>query len=623
MKVTFLDYESFYSNEYSLRKMTPLEYILDPRFEAIGVAVQEEVGGTPYWVDGEDIPALFNDLDTEGSAFVYHNALFDAGITTWRYGVTPKVTFDTLGIARAMCGHELKSLSLDNVARHLGLGVKGNTIHKVIGMNGAAIKAAGLYDSYVDYALGDVALCAGIFQKLVIEGKFPASELRIMDMVIRCTTHSKMHLDQTVLAEHLHKVRADKELLLTQAMMLGLDGKDALMSNDKFAEVLRRLGVEPPTKISLTTGKEAYAFAKTDEAFVALAEHEDPAVQTVVAARFGHKSTLEETRTERFLKLAQLHWPDGKPARMPVPLRYGGAHTHRLSGEWSLNLQNMPRGGQLRRALIAPPDHLVVVADASQIEARMVAWFCGAWQLVQQFANKEDVYSSFASTVFGYPVSKANVAERFLGKTSILGMGYGVGWMKFQTTVKLQSKAQTGTVIELDDVEAKRIVDTYRGTYPEIPAMWRRLNGLIPHMNDPACHIEVGPVTIKHRSVLLPNGLSLKYHDLQYDDVEGWSYSYGGKRKRLYGGALLENIIQALARIVVMDAALRMERRLRKHGIWLALQVHDELGYIVPAKAAGIVKAILLEEMVRAPSWAPDLPLAAEASVGSSYGDAK
>jgi hypothetical protein len=620
MKVVFLDYESLYSAEYSLRKMTPVEYVLDPRFEAIGVAVKEGVDGTSYWVDGEDIPLLFQDLDTANSALVYHNALFDACITTWRFGVTPRVTIDTLGIARATLGHKLRSLSLDSVARELGLGVKGGAIHKVMGMGAAAIKQAGLYDSFVDYALNDVELCAGIFQKLVIEGKFPTQELRIMDMVIRCTTHPRLLLGRHVLAEHLHKVQHEKDLLLTQAMMIGLDSKAELMSDDKFAEALRRLGVEPPTKISKVTGREAYAFSKTDQEFIALEDHENPAVQVLVAARLGHKSTLEETRTQRFINIGNLAWPDGEPARMPFPLRYSGAHTHRLSGDWSLNMQNLSRGGSLRRALIAPPNHVVIAGDLSQIEARMVAWLAGCEKLVTQFANKEDVYSSFATALYGYPVSKANPDERFLGKTAILGCGYGLGWSRFQSGVAIQS----GGKIKLDDTEAQRVVTTYRTEYPEIPALWRELQNAIPQMTRPDCHIVIGPVTIKHESVLLPSGLSLKYHNLRLDaETNNWIYEYGGKTKKLYGGAFTENIVQALARIVVMDAAVRIERQVTPLGIWLALQVHDELGYVVPIGLAQQVKQIMLREMTRVPGWAPGLPLAAEVGTGDNYADAK
>ena len=618
MRTLFLDYETFYSNEYSLRRMTPVEYVLDPRFECIGCAVKWE-GEAARWIDGADLPEFFAGIDPADTSVVTHNALFDMCITAWVYNFVPRLMVDTLGIARATLGHALKSLSLASVAQHLGVGVKGGTVHKVIGMGAAAIRQAGLYDEYTAYALNDVELCAEIYELLVKRGRFPVRELAVMDMVLRCAVQPQIRADAATLSEHLAEVRSRKAHLLQR---VGLD-KSELMSNEKFAAALRQLGVEPPKKISLLTGKEAYAFAKTDPEFIALEDHADPEVQALVAARVGHKSTLEESRTERFLSIAMLTWRGNEQALMPMPLRYSGAHTHRLSGEWSLNVQNMPRGGALRRALIAPPGHVILAADASQIEARIVAWVCDQFDLVQQFANGEDVYSSFASVVFNKPINKKDhPVERFIGKTCILGMGYGVGWMKFQRTIKLQSKAQAGRLIELTDSEATDIVSKYRNTYRRIPTAWGLLNGYIDNLASGAGSATFGPCIFRKNAIELPSGLRLHYHDLQQKDGE-WQYTYGGKPKRLYGGALLENIVQALARIVVMDAGVRLQKRFHKMGVQLALQVHDELVYVVPENLADECKAIALEEMGRRPAWAQTLPLAAEAGYGPSYGDAK
>jgi DNA polymerase len=426
-------------------------------------------------------------------------------------------------------------------------------------------------------------------------------------------------IDQTVLAEHLASVRAKKAALLAQVSI----EKEELMSNEKFAAALTALGVDPPRKVSLTTGKETWAFSKTDPDFIALEEHDDPQVQALVAARLGYKSTLEESRTERFLSIARLTWPGKDDALMPMPLRYSGAHTHRLSGDWNLNVQNMPRGGALRSALIAPPGHVILAADASQIEARIVAWICDQFDLVKQFADGEDVYSSFASKVFERPINKkTDPAERFIGKTAILGLGYGLGWTKFQRTVKLQSKAQTGTRIELTDDEARKIVETYRTEYRHIPSVWRVLNNNINVLATGHGSFSLGPCGFGRGHITLPNGLRLSYYDLKSVDDE-WTYTFGGKPKRLYGGALLENIVQALARIVVMDAGVRIRKIFATYGIQLALQVHDELVFVVPEELAEVCKKIALDEMSRRPTWAPTLPLAAEADFGPSYGDAK
>ena len=619
MKTIFIDFETYYdTNGYSLRSMTPVEYVLDPRFECIGAAVAE--GNLPArWMEGKELAHYLAGIK-DRTTFVSHNALFDMSVLAWRFGYVPNLMVDTLGMARAMLAHECKSLSLASVAAHLGIGVKGTTVHRVAGMGSAAIKAAGIYEEYAEYSCNDTELARSIFFKLMERG-FPPAELLVMDTVLRCAIQPKFVLDQYALTEHLHATMQSKQTLLDRC---GLTSRDDLMSNEKFAVALEQLGVDPPRKVSLTTGKETWAFAKTDPAFVALDEHDDPDVQALVAARLGIKSTIEETRTQRLLNIARLDWR-GDNAWMPIPLKYSGAHTHRLSGDWKLNMQNLPRGGAMRKALAAPKGKVVVACDASQIEARLVAWFCGCTSLVQAFANGEDVYSSFASMVFGRTITKADKAARFIGKTAILGMGYGVGHEKARKTIKLQSKAQTGQVIDLSEEEARRIVTLYRTTYSEIPAMWRKLNEIIPKMTRRDCDLTLGPVRFLYEAIELPNGMRLRYHRLRNENDQ-WVYDFGGKTKRIYGGALLENIIQSLARIVVMDAAIRCRHRFARLGddeLHLAMQVHDELVYVVPEDIANVVKGTVLHEMTTRPSWAPDLPLAAEAEMGPTYGDAK
>jgi hypothetical protein len=618
VKKVVLDFETYYDSEYSLRKMTPVEYIMDPRFQIIGCAVIED-GRTIGFLSEGELFTYLEGLHGQSVLVISHNALFDMCILAWHFGYIPTLMADTLGMARAMLGHRLRSLSLDSVTSFLKLGVKGKTVHKVQGMSLQAIRQAGFFKEYAEYSIDDAVLSLRLYDHFVAEG-FPAAELLVMDTVIRCAVMPRFRLNQALLAEHLHATLQGKEQLLAST---GLDSRDDLMSNERFAQALRNLGVDPPMKISLTTGNETYAFAKTDQDFLALEEHENPDVQALVSARMGIKSTIEETRTQRLISIARIQWSEG-PGLLPIPLRYSGAHTHRLSGDWKLNMQNLPSRGnnKIREAIEAPPGHKAVGVDSSQIEARLAAWFCGAHDMVSAFANKEDVYSSFAADVFGYEVNKkSHPVERFVGKTGILGLQYGLGWPKFQSTVALQSKAQLGEEVLLSDAEASKVVETYRRRYFQIPRMWNVLNALIPRMCGGLWH-ELGPVAFMRHAVRLPSGLHLHYHNLQNKDGQWW-FEYGGKPKYLYGGKMLENIVQALARICVMDAAVRVRRRLEKLGIpvWLNLQVHDELVYVVPDAFVEMVTAIVMEEMNRRPKWAPDVPLDAEFGVGQSFGD--
>ena len=173
-----------------------------------------------------------------------------------------------------------------------------------------------------------------------------------------------------------------------------MDAKDTdevrakLASNPQFAEVLRSFGVEPPMKTSLTTGKETYALAKNDEGFIELSEHGNPVVQQLCSVRLGTKSTIEESRVERFIGIGARN-----KGLLPIPLKYYGAHTGRWSGLDSVNLQTLPSRDKAKKALknsiMAPPGHYIINCDSSQIEARVLAWWAGQDDVVEQFRNIE------------------------------------------------------------------------------------------------------------------------------------------------------------------------------------------------------------------------------------------
>jgi DNA polymerase len=621
MKQIVIDAETFYSKDYTLKRLTPVEYILDPRWELIGVAVKED-GGKTEFMEEDDFRRYLAQLPPK-VLMIAHNALFDFSILAWRFGYIPHLMVDTMGMARAILAKELRSMALKSIAIHLGIGAKGDTVYKVLGMGKAAIKAAGMWDAYAAYSCTDADLEWAAYQWFISVG-FPVSEIAVMDTVLRACIKPQFITDQTLLYEHLHATLKEKEALL---QLTGLGNRDALMSNDRFAEELEKLGVDPPRKISPITGKETYAFAKTDPDFVELEDHEDPRVQALVTARMGIKSTIEETRTQRLIAIGLLTWPSNLdlPARqhlLPMPLKYSGAHTHRLGGEWKLNMQNLPAraNNKIRLAIKAPPKKKVVAGDAAQIECRMAAEFCGCTELVTAFRDKREVYAEFATTVFGYPVTKAtHPVERFTGKTGILGLQYGLGHDKFQRTVKLKSKQELGQEINLSDERSIRTVSGYRAKYFQIPQMWRRLEGLIAQMTMRDCDVTVGPVQFLYEKIRLPNGLYLYFHNLRYENG-GWRFDYNGKTKYIYGGKLLENIIQALARIVIMDAAVRIRVMF---GLDLALQVHDELVYVVEEEIAQDVADVLVSQISIPPSWMPNVPLAAEAGIGDSYGGAK
>ena len=617
MKLVFMDFETYYSKEYTLKKLTPIEYILDSRFECHGMAVKQGLARKSEWVPGPEIPAYLHLLDRFEVAMVSHNALFDAAILAWRYNYVPVRLIDTLGMARAMLGHKLKSLSLNNVSQYLGFGMKGDTVNKTLGVHQSQLVwNVSLHNELAAYSCDDNDKCAQIFKALIKD--FPAKELDVMNLVIRACVLPQFKLNRTVLEQHMIRVLGDKRRALELAQVHDAGN---LRSNEKFAELLRELGVDPPMKVSLTTGKETYAFAKTDSSFIDLAEHDDPKVQALVAARLGHKSTLEETRTQKLLAISNLTWPVGE-RWMPVPLRFSGAHTHRLSGDMKLNMQNLPRRSALRRALVAPIGSQVISIDLAQIEARIVAWICEQLDLLEAFAMGTDVYSEFAETVFTLEVSRTvNPNMRFIGKTAILGLGYGMSHNKFMVSVKSGSKNQLGKVIEMLPAVAQKVVQVYRSKYSRIAGSWNRLQGVGMNTLANGGTWVFGPCIFGLNEIRLPNDLKLFYDDLQSmsqgGTINNWRFRYGGRFKFVYGAKLLENITQALAQIIIKELALRAQ----DEGMRFAHQVHDELLFVVKNKYVERTRERLLELAAIRPDWAPELPLASETKFGPSYGE--
>jgi len=603
VKILTVDFETYYSREFSLTKVTTEEYIRDERFEVIGASVQED-GGEPVWFSGgaQSMYQFLTRYDWANSLALAHNAPFDGAILSWVYGISPKGWLDTLSMGRALHGTEVGG-SLKVLAQHYGLGEKGTEVENALGLRRQDFSDAQL-SRYGEYCKNDVALTYALFQAMAND--FPPTELRLIDLTIKMFTEPVLQLDRDLLEDHLAAVRKHKE------EMLGAFDRDDLMSNPRFADLLKKLGVEPPMKLSPATGRETYAFSKTDEEFKALLEHDNEDVQALVSARLGTKSTIEETRTERFIGIAER-------GALPVPLRYYAAHTGRWGGDDKLNLQNLPRNSPLKSAIIAPDGYMMIDSDSSQIEARTLAWLAGQNDLVQAFEDGKDVYRIMASAIYGKPEADITKDERFVGKTTILGAGYGMGAVKFKAQLK-----NFGVDMELD--EAKRVIDTYRQTYPMIPELWKSAAAVLKAI------LQNQQTTLGRNGVLvaegikgikLPNGLYVKYPKLRIHENEGKSELVYDTKKgkatipnRIYGGKVIENVCQALARIIIGDQMLLVAKKYK-----VAMTVHDAIGCVVPEAEVETAKKYVELCMRIRPQWAKELPLNCEAGYGKSYGD--
>jgi len=652
-RIIAVDFETRWdSKDYTLSKMTTEEYIRDVRFKAFGCCFHEYGSDDPIvWVGGRDLPEYVAGIDWSRTALLAHNAQFDVSILRWRYGVRPAFIFDTLSMGRALRGVEVGN-SLAKLASTYSLPAKGTAVHST---NGLCVLTPEIEKELADYCAHDVFLCEEIFKRFVVG--YPAKELRLIDMTLRMYTNACLELDRGMLINALTEEGEKREGLLKK-----LDIEEtALASNPKFAEVLTLMGVTPPTKVSKTTGKAAFAFAKNDALFQALLNGEREDVALLCEARLRVKSTTERTRAQRFLDIS------GR-GPLPVPLSYYGAAT----GRWTaakgsaINMQNLKRGSFLRKAIMAPVGHQLVVGDLSQIEPRVLAWFSDYEDMLDIFRSGSDAYAAFGAQMFNIPgLSKESHPDlRQSAKSALLGAGYGLGWASFAAQLlvgflgappirydkafakklgvtaayidkfvgwednvkKLQDIPHTCTERELliHCVAAKKIIDIYRETAHPVVSFWDMCSKLMEKSLYGGEEVVYKCVTFRKEEIVLPSGMTLKYPNLrnEYDKEtkqRNWVYGEAGvKPTKLYAGKITNNIVQGTARVVMTDGMLRVDKKYPVVGT-----VHDELLCVVPDAEVEEAKGWVLEQMIAPPKYMPGIPLNSDVGANRRYGLAK
>ncbi len=651
MTPIYIDFESYWSTTHTLSRMSPTEYVQHPDTEIISVAIRE--GNEPTYVlfGEEKIKRHLQDMDWSDKMAVGHNMSgFDAMILAWRFGIKPKMYGCTAAMARSkysktgvsVGGKFLTGVSLKKLAAELRIGAK-------LDLEATNTKGKHLCDFSPDelaqmeeYNKVDTDLCAELFFKLA-KG-FPKAELMQIDMTTRMLVEPKFELDYAMVNKALEDVKAEKASALndlynqlfehTERVARILEGNHpepeeyvrmTLASATKFGELLRLRGVEVPMKQSPTNpAKMTPALAKTDDAFIALQDHEDPIVAAAARVRLEVKSTLLETRLQAFIKAA-----DACGGRLPVPLKYAGADT---TGRWSgeqYNMQNLPRinpkspkpSDALRNSLRAPKGHKVVVADLSGIELRVNHFLWKVKQSMDLYNNdvEADLYKSFAAARYGIDESEVTKDQRQLAKIAQLGLGFGAGAPTFRKVAKLMGG------LDLSEAESLEVVTAWRDTYHDIVKGWKSFQNSLPNI---AQGIESaidpwGLCITEKNAVRLPSGRKIHYPNLIKESDNGkteWWYGSGRSRARIYAGKGVENLVQALARDVIAEHALTMFKRT---GYRPSLAVHDELVYIVPETVAQDVLDELQGIMRKGVSWWPELVTWSEGDVADCYGEAK
>jgi len=650
--VVTLDFETYYGRGYSLGRAdtNTIDYVCDPKFKihCVGVKVDDD----PVQMFREDEMSEFEQFMSELSnsgepiALLCHNTAFDAFILHHHFDWHPNFYLDTMSMSKGMfvgAPASLKNLSMRLWPAESGMR-KGEELALSKDIRDLPPE---LMDIIADYCIQDVTLTYEAF-KLMFE-HFPDDEMTLIHINIRMFAEPCFCVDTQLIKDEIDDQVESKKAAFKAA---GLP-QTVLSSNQKFGIYLETQGYDLPVKEN-AKGTLIPALGQKDWPFLKfMAAH--PELAHVFEGRKFAKSAIQESRARRFLSTSAM-----LGGKMPVPLRYYGAHTGRYSGGEKLNLQNLPRidkydpnSGRLRKSLVAPEGYSVIVSDLSNIEARVLAWVSGQEYLIQMYKDGGDPYLFMASKIYDFDYDETmeirreptkerpdvhpdhdpdfRKPQRNVGKVSVLGLGYGMGASKFWVTMNTGPMGMAPVM--MTEQEAQAIVDTYRTTNFAVVDYWRECEQIIEEMVQRRTDIRFGPLEVHGTNLIMPNNMALQYPNLcAVPDARGTSFQYSPEltprgelktRKFLWGGTLTENIVQALARIIITEQSIQIENYLDEtFGLDRARtvhMVHDELIVIGPEEHAETIYDKMVEIMSTPPTWAPDLPLECEGGFAHNY----
>lgn len=664
-----IDFESYFDEEYTMRgdNLSTIEYVKDPRFEVLGVAVTEIPGAAPFtdyraathWWNGvEDSTRIIRYLqdmygpNLERATCIMQNARFDGSVLAYRYGILPPCIVDVLGLARHWNSRSKNDLA--TLAERYTLPAKGDTLEfkcktnrtryyrKKTRKKGPSRPLARPRMSPEDvvaisaYARGDNEREWELFTLLLPKLSTPAVELEAMNHTLGMFFKPLFTVDK----ERGEEIKGKMQARMLEIVAITGETPQAISGDKSFEALLidaltaagddyRRY-----TKPTKKPNREfILAIAQDDPEREELEKHPDQRVRELLSARNALKSwPLHIARIDRILGQAAAN-----QGLLPVPLRYCGAHTRRWSGDEKINLQNLGKRAvdnlvkAIRSILIAQPGQELVIVDSSAIEARVVAWLAGQTDVVDGWASGADLYCSFASSVLGWTVRKPrktgikSIEDRHLwarnavGKVGVLGCGYGMG----------PAKAVEYADGQIDLPTAEKLVKEYRRQNGKIVQYWRDLERSFIYTFKYQKPCQLRNITFYSTPdcnviIRLPGGGELKYHEVRVRKEAGdWAESVSvynsleHKWVHIWGGHLAENVTQAVSRDILWAAVAECERR----GIRVPLHVHDEIVASVPVGTGDAICKDIEEILKIRPPWALDLPLGAEGKVATRYGE--
>lgn len=685
-----IDFETYWdSKTYTLSKMGPIEYVRNEKFTPQLCAFTLSNGSCCVdcsVVEHERLRTTFENLDTHDVAWCGHNMHgFDSLILSEFFDFHPQKIYDTIAMMRWTGLSRVCRESHAALTEFLGNGNKaaGTVVsdHKQWPDDFTPEERA----FFIQYCKDDAGQCYQNAQAML--PYMTPDALRFMSITARMATEPSFVLDEDLLLEYLSDLdaaadKARQELMAMFSFQTNADMLAALRSADKFADMLRSLGVEPPLKESAAKTKTkreklqlaadagrpgaaeelenmqpvmTYAFSKTDVDFVLMQDHPDPRVALLVRTRLQLNSSIDRSRAETLLKFARMHKP------LPIMLGAWLAHTGRYSAGASadagtktdkLQFQNLskrdPSKRKLRQAIKVPKGKVVVACDSSQIEARGLAFVSNEVGLLTQFREGRDPYSELAETIFGVPWQdiKAGAKSgdkqmkmyRNTGKTGILSCGYGVGHHKYSNTL-LRQGIHLHEDLDRHHELARYAHGIYRAAHPNIVAFWKTAENVLEAMlrgesgtfggpnNDIYTFgiMPVGPRTdLCVPSVRFPSGYILRYPGLRAErnDRGKWQFVYDTYK----GASKIPTHIYGGAftnnlvqGLSFVDVIMYQGCRMDEAGIKLACNIHDAWASVVPEEQGEYVKQQMLHYMSMVPPALNGLPVACEAEIGTTF----
>ena len=685
-----IDFETYWdSKTYTLSKMGPIEYVRNEKFTPQLCAFTLSNGSCCVdcsVVEHERLRTTFENLDTHDVAWCGHNMHgFDSLILSEFFDFHPQKIYDTIAMMRWTGLSRVCRESHAALTEFLGNGNKaaGTVVsdHKQWPDDFTPEERA----FFIQYCKDDAGQCYQNAQAML--PYMTPDALRFMSITARMATEPSFVLDEDLLLEYLSDLdaaadKARQELMAMFSFQTNADMLAALRSADKFADMLRSLGVEPPLKESAAKTKTkreklqlaadagrpgaaeelenmqpvmTYAFSKTDVDFVLMQDHPDPRVALLVRTRLQLNSSIDRSRAETLLKFARMHKP------LPIMLGAWLAHTGRYSAGASadagtktdkLQFQNLskrdPSKRKLRQAIKVPKGKVVVACDSSQIEARGLAFVANEVGLLTQFREGRDPYSELAETIFGVPWQDIKAGAkagdkkmkmyRNTGKTGILSCGYSVGHHKYSNTL-LRQGIHLHEDLDRHHELARYAHGIYRAAHPNIVAFWKTAENVLEAMlrgesgtfggpnNDIYTFgiMPVGPRTdLCVPSVRFPSGYILRYPGLRAErnDRGKWQFVYDTYK----GASKIPTHIYGGAftnnlvqGLSFVDVIMYQGCRMDEAGIKLACNIHDAWASVVPEEQGEYVKQQMLHYMSMVPPALNGLPVACEAEIGTTF----